>query len=88
MITVSTDQVRDFILHVLADQMSLPIDRDTVDEETSLGPEGLDLASLDLVELTLAVEMEYSVKIPDDELEDLSHLGLGAFVANITARIS
>jgi acyl carrier protein len=88
MTAASTDQVRDFIFRVLIDQMNLPIDPATVDDGTSLGPEGLDLASLDLIELTLAAEIEYSMKIPDDELEFLSHLGFGAFVANITARIS
>jgi acyl carrier protein len=88
MTTASTDQVRDFIFRVLIDQMNFPIDSATVDDGISLGPEGLDLQSLDLIELTLAVETEYSVKIPDEELEYLKDLELGAFVADLTARIS
>jgi acyl carrier protein len=85
---VPADQVRDFIIRTLVVQMSLPINPDDVDDSTSLGPEGLDLESLGLVELTLTLESEYSVKIPDDDLERLSGLKFGDFVADIAARIS
>lgn len=87
MTAASMEQVRDFIFRILVDQMNLPIDPAAVDDGTSLGPEGLDLESLDLVELTLAMEIEYAMKIPDDELEYLKDLEFGDFVADITARI-
>lgn len=84
----SPDQVRDFIARTLIDQMNLPIDPGALDDDASLGPEGLDLESLAFVELTLALETEFSVKIPDDELEQLGSLKFGDFVADITARIT
>lgn len=82
------DEIGKFLITVLTEQMNLPIVADEVHAETMLGPEGLDLESLAFVELTLAVETEYSVSIPDEELEQLGKLNFGELVADIAGRIA
>lgn len=47
------------------------IDTDEYDDSTSLGSEGLDLDSLDVLELTELLEMKLNVSISDEELEDV-----------------
>ena len=41
------------------------IDRDRVDAEMTLGRGGLELDSVDILEIVVTVEHEYQVKIPD-----------------------
>jgi acyl carrier protein len=82
------EEIGNFLLSVLIDQMNLPIVRSTVTDETLLGPEGLDLESLAFVELTLAAETEYSVSIPDGELAQLGKLNFGGLVADIAGRMA
>jgi acyl carrier protein len=81
-----TDQVREFVLHTLVDQMNLEIDRDAVGDDTLLGPEGMDLESLAFVELMAHVEFEFDLKFEDQELEELSQLTLGQFCRSISDR--
>jgi acyl carrier protein len=84
--TISKIQVQEFVLHVLTERMSLPIDTAAVGDATRLGPDGLDLESLAFVELTLALETEYSLKIPDEDQEQLAKLTFGEFADDIVAR--
>ena len=53
---------------IIADQLS--VDADTITEASSLGAD-----SLDLFELVMALEDEYSVEIPAEDLENLLTVG-------------
>lgn len=56
--------------------------RDAFDDDTRFDADVLDADSLDLVELAEAVNAEFGVYIPDDDLEDLATVGdLKAYVA-------
>ena len=57
---------------LIADQLS--IDADTITEESSF-KDDLGADSLDLVELVMALEDEYSVEIPADDLQKLATVG-------------
>lgn len=57
---------------LIADQLS--IDADTITEESSF-KEDLGADSLDLFELVMALEDEYSVEIPADDLQKLATVG-------------
>jgi acyl carrier protein len=50
------------------------IDEEDVKMDASLADD-LNLDSLDTVELTLALEQQFEIEIPDSELEDLSTVG-------------
>lgn len=53
------------IKNILADYFKVPVE--TLSESTTLGQD-LDADSLDMIELSMAVEDEFHIKIDDDEL--------------------
>ena len=57
---------------IIADQLS--VDADTITEASKF-KEGLGADSLDLFELVMALEDEYSVEIPAEDLEKLTSVG-------------
>lgn len=57
---------------LIADQLS--IDADTITEESSF-KDDLGADSLDLFELVMALEDEYSVEIPADDLQKMATVG-------------
>ena len=57
---------------IIADQLS--VDADTI-KEASKFKEDLGADSLDLFELVMALEDEYSVEIPAEDLEKLTSVG-------------
>ena len=57
---------------IIADQLS--VDADTITEASKL-KEDLGADSLDLFELVMALEDEYSVEIPAEDLEKLTSVG-------------
>jgi len=57
---------------MIADQLS--IDEDGITSESRF-KEDLDADSLDLFELVMALEEEYDIEIPTDELETLTTVG-------------
>lgn len=57
---------------LIADQLS--VDADTISESSSF-KEDLGADSLDLFELVMALEDEYSVEIPSEDLEKLLTVG-------------
>ena len=57
---------------IIADQLS--VDADTITEASSF-KEDLGADSLDLFELVMALEDEYSVEIPAEDLENLLTVG-------------
>ena len=62
----------DKMKELIADQLS--IDADTITEESSF-KDDLGADSLDLFELVMALEDEYSVEIPADDLQKLATVG-------------
>ena len=57
---------------IIADQLS--VDADSITEASSF-KEDLGADSLDLFELVMALEDEYSVEIPAEELQELTTVG-------------
>lgn len=57
---------------IIAEQLS--VDEDEIDLDTSF-KEDLGADSLDLFELTMALEDEYDIEIPAEELEEIETVG-------------
>ena len=57
---------------MIADQLSVDEDKITLESNFK---EDLDADSLDLFELVMALEEEYSIEIPSEELESLTTVG-------------
>lgn len=62
----------DNVVRILAEQ--LDADADKITPETRIA-EDLNADSLDIVELLMAVEEEFDVQIPDEEIENLKTVG-------------
>lgn len=54
-------------VEILADQ--LDVDKDTITGETKIS-EDLNADSLDVVEMLMAIEDEFNIEIPDEEIEN------------------
>ncbi len=54
-------------VEILADQ--LDVDKDTITPETKIA-EDLNADSLDVVEMLMAIEDEFNIEIPDEEIEN------------------
>ncbi|MGN0669024.1 MAG: acyl carrier protein [Oscillospiraceae bacterium] len=63
------EKVRDLI----ADQLDIS-DKDTITEGSSI-TDDLGADSLDVVDLVMAIEDEFSVEIPEDEVENIKLVG-------------
>ena len=60
------------IKEILADQLDADIDTMTADTRIA---EDLGADSLDVVELLMSIEDEYSVEIPDEAIESIKTIG-------------
>lgn len=78
------DNVRQFVVDAL-DEMNYDV-TDT-DDNTPMGPAGLDLESLAVAELAIRVEDTYQVKFGDDEMEALALMTISQLVDEIMARM-
>lgn len=78
------DNIRQFIIELLQ-QMNYPVD--DIDDDTTLGPSGVDLESLALAELAVGVEDRYGVKFDENESEQLASMTVGEFTAAVAARL-
>ncbi|WP_406205728.1 acyl carrier protein [Kitasatospora sp. NBC_01560] len=77
------DDVFQFIKGVLTD---MNFDTEAVTAETDLGPNGLDLESLAIAEVSIQVEDRYGVKFAEDEAEQVALMNVGALVQEIVTR--
>ena len=77
-------EVRQFVVESLED---MNYDVSGVDDDTTLGPAGLDLESLAVAELAVRVEDKYGVKFGEDEAEEMAGMTLGEFVVAVTERL-
>jgi acyl carrier protein len=65
--------------------MNYPVD--DIDDDTTLGPSGVDLESLALAELAVQVEDRFGVKFNEDEAEHLAAMTVGEFASAVAARL-
>ncbi|KAB1900461.1 acyl carrier protein [Micromonospora tulbaghiae] len=79
------DEVRTFVVEQLAD---MNYDVEELDDDTTLGPSGVDLESLALADLAVRVEDRYGLKFADDESEKLALMTVGEFTTMVTDRVA
>jgi acyl carrier protein len=77
-------EVRQFLIDSLAD---MNYDVSEVNDDSSLGPAGLDLESLAIAELAVRVEDKYGVTFSEDESEEMAGMSLGEFVIAVVGRL-
>ncbi|MFL6141271.1 MAG: phosphopantetheine-binding protein [Labedaea sp.] len=78
-----TDEIRQFLLESLTE---MKYATDDVDDDTVLGPAGVDLESLALAELAMRVEDQYGVRFDEDEAETFAAMTVGEFCAAVSHR--
>ncbi|GIG59425.1 MULTISPECIES: acyl carrier protein [Longispora] len=81
---MSTD-IREFVVKALEE---MNYDVEGLDDETTLGPAGVDLESLALAELAVRVEEQYGVKFNEDESERMAVMTVGEFSAFVGSRVA
>lgn len=70
----------DRIRKIVADQLSIELEK--VSETTTF--EEVDADSLDVVEVIMSVESEFSIDLPDEEVENFKNVGeLSAYVDSL-----
>ncbi|MFI6828600.1 acyl carrier protein [Kribbella capetownensis] len=79
------DEVRAFVIAQLQD---MNYDTEGVDDETTLGPAGVDLESLALADLSVRVEDRFGVRFSDDESEQLALMTVGEFTTEVAGRVA
>jgi acyl carrier protein len=80
-----SDEVRAFVVSSLKD---MNYDVEGIDDDTTLGPAGLDLESLALADLLMRVEDEYRIRFAEDESEELALMNVGEFTAAVSQRLA
>jgi len=78
------DEIRRFVIDSLRE---MNYDVDDVEDDTTLGPAGVDLESLALAELAVRVEDKYGVKFDEDESERLAAMTVGEFTNHVAAEL-
>ncbi len=83
--TAITPELRERIKNLIVNRLKLDVDPASIDNTQPLFGEGLGLDSIDALELVLALEQEFGVRIEDEEvaLEAMSSVdGLAEFLLN------
>jgi acyl carrier protein len=78
-------EIREFTIGALRD---MNYDVSDVNDETELGPAGLDLESLALADLAVQLEDHFHVKFNDDDMETLALMTLSEFTRALAERIA
>lgn len=78
-------EIKSYVLDVIVNVMNYEVN-DPVADDTPVGPGGIDLDSLSLLELMSKVEKEYGVKVADEDYEELATCTLGELVGFIERR--
>jgi acyl carrier protein len=84
--TLAKDEILGFVLTTLNQEMNVPLDADSATDDLPIGAGGIDLESLSLVELTLRIERQFEVTIPDSDIESIGAMTLGELIADIARR--
>jgi acyl carrier protein len=80
-----TDEIRVYILDQLRD---MNYDTSTIHDETELGPSGLDLEDVALVELCGRLEVQYGVKFSDEDQEVVQVMTLGELITRVESPVT
>ncbi|WP_433538821.1 acyl carrier protein [Micromonospora sp. CA-249363] len=78
-------EVRAFVVEQLVD---MNYDVEGLDDDTTLGPSGVDLESLALSDLAVRVEDQFGLKFADDESEKLALMTVGEFTTMVADRVA
>lgn len=78
-------EIRSFVLDVITNVMSFKLP-ESAGDDMMVGPGGIDLDSLSLLELMSAMEKKYGFKVPDEDYEALGSGTLGELVKYISGR--
>jgi len=78
-------EVREFVLETLRE---MNYDTEGVDDDSTLGPAGVDLESLAMAELAVRVEDRFGVRFAEEESEELALMTVGEFTRTVTDRVA
>ena len=84
--TTLREEIRDFVLTTITTSMNLPLDLAEITDESPLGSTGIDLDSLNLIELALRLETRFGVEFPESDIEPVGAMTLGGLVDDVIAR--
>jgi acyl carrier protein len=84
--TTLEQDIREFVLTTVSQDLNLLPATDHITDDSAVGAGGLDLDSLSLIELTLRLEDRFQVRIPDTDIEPLGAMTLGELVTDIVRR--
>lgn len=82
---MNTAEVREFVLETLQE---MNYDIEGIDDDSTLGPAGVDLESLAMAELAVRVEDRFGVRFAEEESEELALMTVGEFTRTVADRIS
>ncbi|HEY7597667.1 MAG TPA: acyl carrier protein [Actinophytocola sp.] len=77
-------EIRAFVVETLAE---MNYDTQGIDDDTTLGPAGVDLESLALAELAVRVEDKFGVRFAEEESEELALMTVGEFTKTVAERV-
>jgi acyl carrier protein len=78
-------EIRAFVLETLQE---MNYDTEGIDDDSTLGPAGVDLESLALAELAVRVEDKFGVRFAEEESEELALMTVGEFTRTVADRAS
>ncbi|MEU8622540.1 phosphopantetheine-binding protein [Streptomyces sp. NPDC048623] len=81
------EEIQDFVLAVMRDVINIPVP-EGADADTPLGPDGLELESLPMIELLLQLEGEYGIELPEEDVDPETVRTLGQLVQVVVDRRS
>jgi acyl carrier protein len=76
-------EIRAFVFETLQE---MNYDVEGVDDDSTLGPAGVDLESLALAELAVRVEDRFGVRFAEEESEELALMTVGEFTRTVVER--
>lgn len=77
-------EIRAFVVETLAE---MNYDTQGIEDDTTLGPAGVDLESLALAELAVRVEDKFGVRFAEEESEELALMTVGEFTKTVAERV-
>jgi len=80
---MNTAEVREFVLETLQE---MNYDIEGIDDDSTLGPAGVDLESLAMAELAVRVEDKFDVRFEEEESEELALMTVGEFSRTVADR--
>lgn len=76
-------EIRAFVIETLRE---MNYDTEGIEDDSTLGPAGVDLESLALAELAVRVEDKYGVRFAEEESEELALMTVGEFTKTVAER--